>query len=476
MKISLFSFLQVLVVLFETAFIFAFYNTDPVSCIDGDSIPLSLVLSFVVLLQLQDGKKNSNSLLLILGYWLCFYVIFRFFSFQYTGFSPLLNSVNASASDYNSTLVVTIISTIVMWAGLHYNKKVSRTFKENIDDTEKVNINRALLFFWVSLFINIIARSELPGIGGIANILSMYCLYSNAVFYVFCIIVMCYWGKLESKNKILSIISLLAFAVFLTMGGSRAGLIVILRALFFVLLALGFMHIRIKYIIVAVAIAPLLVFLFTYSTYLRGVNAAKEGSSREKIELISTVYANSGDLDFKTIMSPVFERIGFFDFTLVCVKKDVESREVVNLSTEVKSIIDNALTPGFDLFNQPRVSLAISPWLNGHTRMKKSQVSDEDYLSSEFTLYGESYVLFGIPIFILFTFLIAFIFRCLWVKFSKKNNLISFAYKALLLYYLDFVLSSYGLDWIVFDFICMIITLSIFTWFVFGKKNDSLLL
>ena len=59
------------------------------------------------------------------------------------------------------------------------------------------------------------------------------------------------------------------------------------------------------------------------------------------------------------MLPPIFNRAGFFDYSAEIIAHSDRYKEEFNLATYAKSIIDNLLTPGFDVYDQPKISNAL---------------------------------------------------------------------------------------------------------------------
>ena len=112
--------------------------------------------------------------------------------------------------------------------------------------------------------------------------------------------------------------------------------------------------------------------------------------------------------------------------------------------------MDNALTPGFDVFNCPRVAHAMF-YVYRHFPIPTQKEISKHYQSDMLTAYGDYYVLFGpllaIPVF----FVIGFVFSRLYDMVGSDARLMSSFYKSILLMFFYSWLSGFGLDWFVID-------------------------
>ena len=469
-KLSIFSLLQLLILFINILVIIIYYEQGQYYFVNYKTILYSIILSIIVFIQLCDAKKNQNYLLFILSLWLLLYVLLRVLSLIYTDYSLILEENYMGAEDVNTGLITVICGSVVMWLALHY-------FHIRKDDNVKECkvapnvVDRALIFYWAGLVINILSSTQIPLIGMISNILSMYVFSLMPVFFVFSIIVILNWNYLNRSQKIKSILAFISFAAFLTIGGSRGGVFTLLKLVMYTLFALEVCKIKIKYLLGLILVFPIMLFLFAYSTYMRQTGTNIGGNMKDKLALVEVVYNNTENLFAKDVLAPVFNRIGFLDYSTVYIKKRHFYSAVINFPNEAKSVVDNALSPGFDLFDAAKVSNLISTYTSEKRIVRKSQLTDDNYESCEFTIFGELAVLFGLPFCLLFLFIFTLMFRSVWVKAKNSRTIYGDFNKAFCLYIFDMFLSSYGLDWIALHLVCLIISIHIFYWFVFTKSR-----
>ena len=132
------------------------------------------------------------------------------------------------------------------------------------------------------------------------------------------------------------------------------------------------------------------------------------------------------------------------------------------------SIIDNALTPGFDVFDVPRVSNVIDNSYNfsDNILLKKSKNSAESYHSDELTFYGESVILCGLSFAFIFIAVIGIVLKKYYAKSEFYLDERRFIFKVIVVYLFEVLLSSFGIDWLVLEIVNMAITYIIFERYV----------
>jgi len=149
-------------------------------------------------------------------------------------------------------------------------------------------------------------------------------------------------------------------------------------------------------------------------------------------------------------------------------KKNYES--IFTFSNYYKSIIDNVLTPGFDIYDIPKASLSLifkyKPLFQEDMITKSFITHRAIYNSDQITLYAEAKALFG-----WYSLFFLYLFACLlsWIYFKKGNNsneLSSMLIRGLTLLFFVRLFNSFGFDWTLAELLPYFFISSIFLFFV----------
>jgi hypothetical protein len=149
-------------------------------------------------------------------------------------------------------------------------------------------------------------------------------------------------------------------------------------------------------------------------------------------------------------LSPAFSRASFLDFSVDMIKNSNEYTEVVNFNFYVKSLLDNLLTPGFNIFDAPKASNA----LRGiYTLGRPLSISELllSYHSDQFNIYGEYYNLFWGWLSMPFIFISAYYFRLTVYYRLRKQSFTNLLLKFFWAKTFYSWLISFGLDWIIIE-------------------------
>ena len=465
---SIYRIFNVLCWLSIASVVAVFSFIGPTTYVNEYTMLITSTFGILILFIVRDSKKENNQLLVVLSWWCLFFYIIRVITLNYTDYSNCLKRCDATATDVNIALVIGIISVICLWVFMRFSRCDRSKNTRLAIRYDHTNVNRALIVYWIAFVINIIAEYELP-LSGIASIVRNFILNINDLLYLFLAYVILVWKEIKNKEKKWVLISLVAYVAFVTLNGSRAGFYNIAKMLFFIFLSLGFSNIRKKYIYGLGVLLPVMFAFFIYSSFMRQMNMQKSSLS-EKIELVGQASEYAKELDTKLLLGPVFDRIGFLDMTTEMVANSNHLKKYVNFETEFKSIIDNALSPGFDLFDAPKISNIISNSyeFGSNVLFSKTANSKEDYHSDELTAFGEAYLLFNVPLCFVFLSVVGIILHKIWKKAISYNNEKTVFLKSMCLYLFELFLSSYGFDWLMLYIVCFVITYLIYVSYVFG--------
>lgn len=457
-SISLYYLLKLLSIVLEICLLWMYIIQGPNTYINMFSVVLGTGLTILIYCILVDAEKSNNHLLMLLSIWTLLFIVTRIITLNYTEFSNELPRCNANVNNINSTLLIIIVGTSVLWVGLRY--KLGQCNLRTITPP-KHNFKKALKLFWFALASNVLSSLNIPLLSDIAIFLISYFLDLLAISTFMSIYFISLWNNLQTKNKYLFIFSLLSFAILLTFGGSRSGILVLLKIVLYISLAFNNIKIKKKYLMYLGGLLPIMIFIFGYSTYMRQTDSVQL-STGQKIELVKTFFVESDKFLSKEMMSPIFDRIGFLDYACESFVQRENFGEFITVNQELKSIIDNTLTPGFDIFDAARISNTIVNYYEYGASASKTKNLNYGYHSDEFTIYGELCILFGIPIMFIILYIIARFIRNIWLKQIVKPRISSVYILTIILLLFEKLLSSFGLDWMVVDIISFSISYIIF--------------
>jgi hypothetical protein len=157
----------------------------------------------------------------------------------------------------------------------------------------------------------------------------------------------------------------------------------------------------------------------------------------------------------------VLSRAGFFDYAAEVIAHREQYRSAINLSSYAKSIVDNILTPGFDVYDQPKISNALH-FIYGEMGQPSKERSSEDYQSDQLGVYGEFYALFGfacLPVLVVGAYLL----KRSYAKLRSANPFVLMMKRIVVLFVFERMVDSYGVDWTMVETIALVTAIFIYT-------------
>ena len=155
----------------------------------------------------------------------------------------------------------------------------------------------------------------------------------------------------------------------------------------------------------------------------------------------------------------------------ILIKNKEQYNKFINVGYYIKSIIDNVLTPGFNIFNTPKVSHAIPSIHSDYSLLTQEDIIGAGYQSNMLTIYGEYYALFGGYPALFFFFIFAYIFKRSYLLITNRDPFLYNLYRVLILYVYYQCINSFGMDWIIFDLLRISVVVVLFKNFYKMKKR-----
>ena len=422
-KISIFTILKIGNLVFGGVFVWLFLAGIVSSFINETTYFYALLLVVSNSLLISDSKKNENPLLILLSLWLILFVELRIVTLALTDFSFVLSRFDAKPNDVNFSLLIIIICVICLWLPLHISKSKINNNVRGTDYCAPRNISRALFFWFVTFILQLAASMGIPVVSGLSEIISQYFLNVSLATLIVGVYCIHFWRYASKSQHILFILMLLSYILWQTLQGNRSGIFAILTMVIVAALAMKQYSFRRVYIIGAGILAPIMLLFFSFATILRQLDVGNEGVNN--VDISGIIMKSRTDVFSAELLNPVFDRIGYLDYACEMITQRNKFNEFINISNEIKSIVDNALSPGFDVFDAPKISNTITNYYIYGVITSKKAITNLDYHSDELTLFGETSVLFGIPLMFIVLLICGFVFRRLWLENRKGSSIIN---------------------------------------------------
>ena len=411
-----------------------------------------------ILILLYERKKRDPFILLLLIITLGFYMG-RVVTLLYDPWSTSLALFSFTPYDLNYSLIFIMLSNISIFLGLStaggnifYKKSVTNNYPAN-----PRKIMGILLFvFLVSYCIQFTGGI----LGRFAGYIMLFVNVNLILLFTFTYLAMNF-NKVSNTNRIAFLTLITFFTVGTTLSGSRAALLALACYLLVAVLSVkGKIIFNKKMLLISIIIIPVALLLFISATYIRNVDGrhlarTKQLNILQEADLI-------GAKDISLLCRPISGRIGFLDYSTMLIRNQERYSKIINFQYYFESIIDNVLTPGFNVFGTIRVSHAM-PYISSMravpTHEEKRQMG---YQSDMPTVYGEYYVLFHGYLALIIFFISSYIFKKIYLSIRSKDPFLFYLYRALVLFVFYLWLNSFGLDWMLLDLVSIIITVGLF--------------
>ncbi len=418
--------------------------------INLNTIILGGLLALQIHFFLIYEKKRNIPLITLLCFQLIFYYLMRVISLTFIPFSVVFKRFTVTVQDVNFGLTYIIISNLFLFAGIciAVNSNRVRLFQEKVQ--HKGNVYKILGFLVLAY---LMGKPNLLGIAFVDRILDfLKLLFLNSSIVLFIVIVFFIhsYNRLTFLQRWLFISFFTGYVVLTTLSGSRsAALVVIMYVLFAALAGTKQLVFKIKHLLLGLMMIPVVVLVFIFATDLRRYSATTDVSNEQKLEVIKNSVSSTAWLENDSSLGLIFDRIGFLDYATEIIAHKEQYSSIFNIPYYLKSIVDNFLTPGFTVFDNPKVSNAlVYKYFNYGVPSLKTV--DEYYASDQLTMYGEYFALFGWASLLLFG-LTGYFFQYYYQSVQYRSAIELYIHKALILNIFYVLINSFGLDWLLFD-------------------------
>lgn len=441
---------------------YSYYKNGDSLYVNFITVLLGTVLSLQINLFLFIEKKRRDPFVLLLCLQMVFYFLLRILTLYEYSFSVVFLRFPFSVDDLNYSLFFILIANFVFYLGLSINVLKSYS-KNNISEFLSKKSKLVLVPLAIGYFFSFYNQIGLSSLSGIISVLNGTFLNIAIIIFMVLIYYFLFKNHLNKSVKFVIIGGVLFFVIIQTLIGSRSAILTLLNFILFSILAINnCVVIKRKYLYVFLFLAPIMILFFAVSTFLRTRVENRETVGVNTIEVlkefdIKSNFSESLDL----VIMAVSDRIGFLDYCAEIISNEEQYSSIFNFGFYSKSIIDNVLSPGFDVFDTPKASNALRFIYYKDGVPRKSKVA-EAYQSDEFTFYGEFYALFGKWFSLIPIFFTGFLFKWFYLNLSKKDIYLYYLKRGLVLYVFYTMLNSFGLDWLCLDVFSIFFTYHIF--------------
>lgn len=465
--------------------ILAFFSTELKNSlyINDISLALTLILCMQTYIALKIENKRPSPFILIIAFVLIFFYELRIFTLLMFPDVNILNRFYYASEDTNFAIIYIIIFNVFLYLGLFSGKKIK--LSSQICSFSEKKFRFGISFFLVSLIILLAEPFYNPYIPSILGALILSIFSIQNIWMVLTIYCAVNWEIISKKNCYILVFMGFLIIIMQTLGYSRSAILTIFNIIFLILLTINLnIKINFKYLLRLIYLVPILITLlfsiYALSTTSRSFMGeySSPNTITQKIEIaiesikLSTLddYFLKNDQDssgLKKILTKALSRAGFFDFSAELIAHKKEYEKVFSFDAYIKSFIDNLLTPGFNIYDQPRISSTLKYYyggLMGYTPTISTEFSG--YHTDQFGIYGELFSLFdwfSLPI----AFIIAVLFKAAYSVNLEIGYIPNILYKYSILFTFLLFINSFGLDWVVWDFFSTFFSLLVIYFIIF---------
>lgn len=456
--------------------VWAYSRTAGNPYIDQETVVLGLVLCAQTYVALMLERLRRDPLVLLLALEMIAYFSLRILTLAIYPISEVFDRYPYGVSDSNFALIFIIIANFFLYAGLFAARSSGA---QPIDATNWGPSAPSRVAFLVALAIGVSyftagfrAGESLPRVIDFLQLFvsaNVIILMSLAYYFLF--------HKSLSRGfaALLGILILVDLVVH-TLSGSRSAIVAIIQDFILVGLAIsGCIRLRRTHVTVGLILLPVVVMLLVGSFLVATFNRANReiiGASFDFGRAMQTAQLASEDMPIAESLDRtvphVLARVGFFDYSAEIIAHRAQYGSLINFSVYGESIVDNILTPGFDVYDMPKIANGLQfIYLEMGTPSKVDV--PEMYQSDQLGVYGELYALFGYACLPLM-FLIAYLFKQLYSRVRSTKPFMLVVKRVVVLYLFVAVIQSFGMDWVLAESVPILAAIYLYEFFFPSKR------
>jgi hypothetical protein len=443
--------------------------------LDQKTLWLGLVLCAQTHAALWLEARRRDPFVILLAMDMVVYYALRLVTLTLYPFSAVFDRYPYAPGDSSKALIFILIANVFLYGGL-FLARSDRGLAISAGSWRPTSPGRTvfLLLAAIAIGYSAVSHSDPDNSSNLVSLLSFFfephtvIMMSLAYYLLF--------RKSLSRTFALTIALLIVIEMAVhTLAGSRSAIVGFIETCILVILAIaGSIRFKRKYLVLGFLLSPVMLLLlvgsFAISTYNR---AHRElGASFDVGQALASAQEWGADFalgpSLDVVLPPLFARAGFFDFSAEIMAHRHEYASVLNLTTYFESIVDNDLTPGFDVYDQPKIANTLQFSYRGWGVPSKLDVS-ESYQSDQLGIYGEYYGLFGYGSLILF-FLTAHLLKLVFLHMRGVNPFTFAMKRVVVLFVFVDLLHSYGVDWVMLETMPLVAAILIYGFFFAARR------
>ena len=457
----------------------AFAEVGANDFLNGWTVALAAVLAAQTYLALLVERRRRDPFVIVLAFIIIFYYSLRILTLILVPVSYDLIHFQDRPADSNFALVFIIAANAFLYAGL-FAAGGRSSLSIDVGAWRARAPLRGLLLAAGSI-VMVYSRGRLWNAESLPRLLQPLLVFLSQGFIL--LMALTYYAVFRHtmhRRVRVGLLTLIVLEMLLhTLAGSRSALVNFLQNVMLVCLACGGrIRVRRKTLIAAAFLIPALVVVLVTSFLVATYNQLRQRTGQTSFSLSDSLdfvrdFRDIADQDYVTQVGlpEVLMRAGFFDYAADRIANREQYATVVNVPAYLRSVVDNLLTPGFDLFDQPKISnsLIFVYWAQG----RPSKITtDAAYSSDQLCLYGELYILFGYASLPLF-FVIAFALKRTYLVLRADQPFRLAIMRVVVLTVFELVINSFGLDWVLMDLFQMVVATTVYGYFFAERVSGN---
>ena len=441
---------------------------------------VTLLLGALLCIQTQIAltieRLRRCPFVILLTFSLIFFYELRVYTLAIWEFSDVFPRFPFNADDTNFALFYVLVANVFLYAGL-FSIQGKGSLAVEGDGWKATSAGRVLFVLLASIVLSYVGGA-LFAEGGMPRAINFIVLLLSPGVLVLMVLAYCIvYRKTLGRVAIGAILALIVIEMVAhTLFGSRSAIVGLVQTCLLVGIATwGRLKFDRRLVVFGIAAMPVvlavMVAAFAISTYNRF--ARERGNMPDVERAAEFVSASANDpfmLDRLSIIAPaIASRAGFFDYSAEVIAHRQQYSAVINPSTYLKSIVDNVMTPGGDLFDQPKIANSMQFVYRRWGTPSKMFVAEESYQSDQIGLYGEFFVVLGwasLPV----LFLVALLMKRTYVRLSGSDPYIFAIKRVLVLYVFTHMIESFGLDWTLTETVSFVMAIVLYRYFFTGRR------
>ena len=447
--------------------------------VNDRTLLLGVLLCLQTQLALIVERFNRDPFVILLSFVTIFYYELRIFTLSYWGFSDVFGRFPFDAEDTNFALTYMLLANLFIYAGL-FSVRMKGSFGIEAGGWKATSAGRVVLVLLAAIVFTYLGAA-LWGVGGMPRVINfIVLLLSPSMLLMLVLAYYVVYRKSLGPATAVAIFALVAIEVVLhTAYGSRSAIIGLLQTLLLILLAVrGRLKFNRGLVLAGVAAMPILAALLvatfaisSYNRFNRELGAAPD--LERAAEFVSASTNDPLIVARLAIIAPVIaSRAGFFDYSAEIIAHREEYARLFTAGTYFKSIVDNMLTPGFDVFDQPKIANSLQFVYKRWGTPSRAYVADEAYQSDQIGIYGEFFLLTGwasLPAY----FLLAFVLKRSYLRLSSPNPFIFAMKRVVVLFIFQRLIDSFGIDWLIVETVPLVMAIFVYAKFFTSRSVST---